>query len=1636
MATRLYFQNGVASSYTSYGRVNNDAKLNGNASWWSQMLLSNSRGSAYVSAAANTVSGATNGVEVTDGTYPLEWLSPPLGQDVTIDGLITFNLWAVESSMSANTGIQCVIERLAPDGSLTTIINSEKGSELPYSAAAAQNWTADPASIALNKGDRLRIRVALNDANTMVTGYTGTFYFNGDTQAAVGDSYIEFNETFSFITSQPAGTSLYLTDSAAEVDPNGASYDAKLLSRSRGAGATSKAVNTVAGPTNALLWTAGAGGNYLEWFSNQVAAFTLTGAVWVKLRALESNSLAKVRPVLEIAVCDASGANPVVWSKTPHAYVLSTSEGSNEFVVSGDDYSVPVGSRIRVRVYIDDYNGGMATSYTATLYYAGAAGASGDSFITFTQTLSFPKYIAVGQATESDTAQNITPIVQKVVTVGQVLETDTARITTPSRTFIFTNGKLGSSNGRQGPYKIGSYFYAVLEGQDGNYVSVFRASDPTGTWSKMASHYTGASGVGRHLSSVVVGSYIDLVYGGIQIQFVRYDTTTESFGTAEDASDLGPEWDPSIGTDVAYLSGYHVVVYCASDNGDPMTSWLLYSTRDSNGDWSYDFSLKLVEGQLLTRPSVVVGSSSRIHVFFNQNGDQLHHITAGQGSSQQLDQGNSSKGMHCHPVSYVDGSDTKLAVLYINNVPDALSIMTAVSADVPTWTQTDDVSSTTVENAVYSTEGRFALVVAGTTLHALFVDDATTDLWHDIAPWTGSEEELQNNVTTGLVHATVYDRNGTKIAYLWDNNGVLSYGEISILSALVEDVLQATETDTAQAITIPKTRLIGMATETDTATSITHAKALAVGLATETDTATAITRLKNKSIGQAIEADIAWPATPNRQRSIGQAIEADIAQPLLIKKQKAIGQASEADTAQGTAWAPKHRMLGLTSEADTAFPITENPNRVYVGQATETDTAFSVGVEERRLVGLTVEADTAQPMAWAPKHRLVSMSSETDTAQPVTYDLRRLVGQASEQDTAAAIIIPKIVAVGLATETDTAFQIFLGGNPIGLAEEVDTAQPVTPLRTYAIGMVTETDTGKATPPLRTIPVNQILETDEAQPITAIRRYFIALGQATETNTAFSVGHARAFPLGQSSEADTAQVVTPKRKSDLSPSIVPVAQALETDTAHTLVLPKFKLVGQATETDTAFGITESPNRIYTAQAQETDTAFGVTVLKTKLVAVGQASETDTAWAATPLRTKAIGQALEADTGQEARPTRKIAVGLAIETDTAFTATPLRSRLVGQAVETDSAFAVGHYRVLHLAQAIESDTALAIYAPKRRLVGLASEVDSSQTVTFVPRRLVGMASEADTAFPLEAPGTRLIGQTLETDEAFQISRLKTAAIGQAAEADTATALLRKKIVLLGQAVESDTAHALLHATAHAIGQALESDTSFGVTLRRTVVIGQALETDTAHRLVRRVVLGFAAEVDTSYAVAWSPKHRLVGDATETDSAFSIGHANEFPIGQAAESDSAQFITRKKVRSIGMASETDSAGGLTRNKTRTLSMAQELDVALMVGSMRKVSIGQALESDTAFIVGRLKVRAIGLAAEVDSASQLIRPGATMVWTSAETDQAMPIAVLLYNRWAIELSGRYTTSSEHIGVYEPDEDWIGVHDESVSLE
>lgn len=395
MATKLYLLGGTNEA--TFGLGTNTADAVGTTRGWDPLALSTSPGGALTGGLRATVAGATAGLEIWFASpVAIEWYSEPLAADITISGTVTFNVWAYETNMSANVGMHAIVDRVGPTGTITQIVSSEKGTEVAVSASVGSlnNWTASPTSTAMSRGDRIRVRILGNDAGTMASGFSFGVNFAGPTTAADGDTWVQFTEDVTF-ESDPAGTTLYLTDTASDVST--ANVDREAWT-SRGAGSVDDVTNTAAGWTAPIQVTDTAGGTAVEWYTKRTAAFTLGGKAKINIRAKESATSANAGLKAEIAICNSDGSGAVVWASACNSSAdaaaafneLSTTDGAQVCWVAGPDTAVSDGQRLRIRLFVDDmHSDPLVTGQTVTTTYSGASGgAAGDTFVTLQQSIS------------------------------------------------------------------------------------------------------------------------------------------------------------------------------------------------------------------------------------------------------------------------------------------------------------------------------------------------------------------------------------------------------------------------------------------------------------------------------------------------------------------------------------------------------------------------------------------------------------------------------------------------------------------------------------------------------------------------------------------------------------------------------------------------------------------------------------------------------------------------------------------------------------------------------------------------------------------------------------------------------------------------------------------------------------------------------------------------------------------------------------------------------------------------------------------------------------------------------------------------------------------------------------------------
>ena len=190
-------------------------------------------------------------------------------------------------------------------------------------------------------------------------------------------------------------TTLFLHDAVATEAGAPANY--KRIDRTQGAAAATKTMTNVAGSTP-IQWTDGAGGANLAWISDEVlTAFTLSGTITLNIRGNESNNNDNVGP--QVRIYKYSGSEGAAFSTSTTASEFTTSEQARNWTdAAPTSTDFAVGDRIVVKVFAAPVGGVNMTAGTANIYINGAAGATGDSYVSFTENIAFTRTRTVKSA--------------------------------------------------------------------------------------------------------------------------------------------------------------------------------------------------------------------------------------------------------------------------------------------------------------------------------------------------------------------------------------------------------------------------------------------------------------------------------------------------------------------------------------------------------------------------------------------------------------------------------------------------------------------------------------------------------------------------------------------------------------------------------------------------------------------------------------------------------------------------------------------------------------------------------------------------------------------------------------------------------------------------------------------------------------------------------------------------------------------------------------------------------------------------------------------------------------------------------------------------------------------------------------
>ncbi len=381
---------------------------------------------------------------------------------------------------------------------------------------------------------------------------------------------------------------------------------------------------------------------------------------------------------------------------------------------------------------------------------------------------------------------------------------------------------LGSQNSYHGPFKRPSIagatdqFYTIGKDSGGAQVRAYMATDPTDSFAQVdAGSSSPLTSSSPHLSTnivqvneklhVVIQDLVDDVF------YCRFDMSSDTW----DAIDGGSDEDILVTTtpngttdacDIVVLStGVIRIVYQGATQMDMGSNYETidhaYSTDDGE-NWTSAVRVS-ADGEIhYTGPRIVLppNNSDQCHIFYESNADAsgVYDITQrALDSSHNLrtvrDLGfNASQHRYVitHGIGFVRSGISKVRIGYRHSSTveleviefDAFSDDRDITDDSPTG-ELDASSVSTATVAHNNTSIVACLASDGATIRGLFANaDDGDDLWQfdDGGSDSYSSSEHFNASQIDHISCNVYDRDGPKLAMIYDDGGTVQYDEIDI----------------------------------------------------------------------------------------------------------------------------------------------------------------------------------------------------------------------------------------------------------------------------------------------------------------------------------------------------------------------------------------------------------------------------------------------------------------------------------------------------------------------------------------------------------------------------------------------------------------------------------------------------------------------------------------------------------------------------------------------------------------------------------------------------------------------------------------------------------------------------------------
>ena len=356
-----------------------------------------------------------------------------------------------------------------------------------------------------------------------------------------------------------------------------------------------------------------------------------------------------------------------------------------------------------------------------------------------------------------------------------------------------------------GPFKSsGASFYVVAIDTTSNKYAVYKATDPTSSFSEQDSANRPTAAVGAHPGAWAVqdGDILRMLTpdGNSRNTFYHdFSMATDTWGT-KDVTAVSESTGiiPNIGCSLVKRSAGDLVGLVYVNETIKGAAWVrtyYVLSTDGGATWSAPTAVGAtgVERHVIGNIAIL-GASDRSHFFYTDDTTLKHRSLSSANSlgSEETPTSANAVTAQLHNVisgvSYVSGANTVIKTAYRASGSDKLDSIEFNSAATGATVGTAAFIDNTIFDDGVTTSPRSVhgcMAKDGTTVHCLYADHTTQDLFHDKqtdgGSWGTDVEEL-DAVTVNAVSCNIYDRSGIRLAYVYDDGGTVKYNEINLSS--------------------------------------------------------------------------------------------------------------------------------------------------------------------------------------------------------------------------------------------------------------------------------------------------------------------------------------------------------------------------------------------------------------------------------------------------------------------------------------------------------------------------------------------------------------------------------------------------------------------------------------------------------------------------------------------------------------------------------------------------------------------------------------------------------------------------------------------------------------------------------------